>query len=174
MPDAPYVRRLFLLRHARPSWARPGDPDHDRPLAPRGERTLPAVAQVIDRHLDRPLDVVLVSTAVRARATLDGVLPRIAKPRDVRASAGLYLADVDALFSELRELPDDVRSAMICGHNPGLHHLALTLLDGADVPVALAAELPPAALVVIDVEDEWADVDTGSGRLVAFSVPPED
>jgi phosphohistidine phosphatase len=167
-------RRLFLLRHAQPSWPRPGDPDHDRPLAPRGVRVLPAVAAQIDRYLEQRLDLVLASTAVRVQATLDGVLPRIAAPRDVRTANSLYLADLDQLLRELREIADDVRSVLLCGHNPGLHQLALTLLDDAVVPARLGTELPPAALVVIDLEDEWAEADAGSGRLVAFSVPPQE
>jgi len=180
VPADPVPHRLFLLRHAMTSWNQPGAPDHDRPLAPRGQRCLPGVAATIDGHLDGPLDLVLASTATRVRDTLAGVLPRISAPHDLCWRRGLYLASPEYLFAELNELPDDVRTVLLCGHNPGLHQLALDLLgdsDGSDTDGAASAGvwagLPPAGLVVIDVDDAWADVGAGSGRLVEFAVPPE-
>ena len=44
------VRTLFLLRHAKSSWADPTVGDHDRSLAPRGRRA----ARCIADHLKRP------------------------------------------------------------------------------------------------------------------------
>jgi len=163
-------RRLFLLRHAKASWSR--DADHERPLAPRGERVLPGVGLAIDGLLERPLDLVLASTAARVRATLAGVLPRLSPPHDVRWQRSLYLADVDTLFGELRELPGATRDVLLCGHNPGLHELALALLSNDEGSSKLDDGLPPAGLVVIDIADDWADVDAGSGTLVAYVTPP--
>lgn len=171
----PNSRRLLVLRHAEPASLRPGDADHERPLVPRAVHALPAVAAHIERYSNRrPLDLVLASTAVRAQATVDGVLAHIAKPREVRTTSSLYLAGLDQLFAELHGICDDVASVLVCGHNPGLHQLALTLLDGAVLPPRLEAGLPPAALVVIDLEDQWVNAGAGSGRLVAFSVPPQE
>jgi hypothetical protein len=34
----PTVRTLYLLRHAKSSWDDSSLPDHERPLAPRGQR----------------------------------------------------------------------------------------------------------------------------------------
>lgn len=171
MADPSFTRRLFLLRHAKSSWARPGDPDHDRPLAPRGARALPGVADAIDRLLDAPLDLVLGSTALRVQSTLAGVLPRISKPHEVRRLPALYLADPARLLAELNEVPDGVRSVLLCGHNPGLQQLAYALVEGDDSAAGLPADFPTAALAVIDLDDEWADVGDGSGRLVAFIAP---
>lgn len=163
-------RRLFLLRHAKASWSR--DADHERPLAPRGERALPGVGLAIDGYLERPLDLVLASTAARVRATVNGVLPRLSPPIDLRWQRSLYLAGVDVLIEELRDLSDSVRDVLICGHNPGLHELALTLLadDGESID-QLDDGLPPAGLVVIDIDGEWCDLEAGSGRLVAYLTP---
>ncbi|MGH8889232.1 MAG: SixA phosphatase family protein [Acidothermaceae bacterium] len=173
MASANDPRRLFLLRHAKTTWSAPDVADHERLLAPRGERTLPGVGLQIDRHLDGPLDLVLGSTAARVQATIAGVLPRLSPPREVHWSRPLYLADDERLLSELRALPDSAQTVLLCGHNPGLQQLAVTLLDD-EAPGELLAGLPPAGLVVIDLDDDWAELDVGSGRLVAFSAPPTD
>ncbi len=171
MADTSFTRRLFLLRHAKSSWARPGDPDHERPLAPRGERALPGVAVAIDQLLDAPLDLVLASTALRVQSTLAGILPRISNPREMRALGALYLAEPERLLAELNEVPDGVRSVLMCGHNPGLQQLTSALVEGDESAAGLPAEFPTAALAVIDLDDDWADVGDGSGRLVAFIAP---
>jgi len=173
MATASSPRRLFLLRHAKTTWSAPDVADHDRLLAPRGERALPGVGREIDRYLDGPLDLVLASTAARVRATIAGVLPGLSAPREVRWSRPLYLASDERLLRELTELPDGVQTVLLCAHNPGLQQLAVTLLED-EVPDELLAGLPPAGLVVIDVDDEWPEVDVGSGRLVAFSTPEMD
>ena len=169
MLEAPH--RLLLLRHGRPAESRPGVDDHDRPLLPGSESELEAVARHIER-LRQPVDLVVASTAVRVRATVTGVLSYLPKAVETQWLRGLYLADIEKLLAELRELPAGVRTVLVCGHNPGLHQLALTLLDGEEMPPVLRREFPPAALAVIDVDAEWPDLGTGSGRLVSFTVPP--
>ena len=70
-------RQLFVLRHAKSSWDDPGLDDHDRPLAPRGQRAV----KLLGEHLrDRGVepDQVLCSSARRTRETLAGVNPTAA------------------------------------------------------------------------------------------------
>jgi phosphohistidine phosphatase len=85
------MKRLYLLRHAKSSWDDAGLDDHDRPLAPRGERA----GATIERHAReagvRP-GLVICSTAVRARQTLalvaGGLGPRTGgrlRPADLRS-----------------------------------------------------------------------------------------
>ena len=105
------------------------------------------------------------------RETLAGVLPLIADPAAIRYERALYLADLDGLLANVRSLPGDVGTVLLCGHNPGLHQLAVTLLGNA-APAAMRENLPTAALVVIDLNVEWPKVGDGEGRLVSFSVPP--
>jgi len=70
--EMPTSKRLFVLRHAKSSWDDPGLADHDRPLAPRGRRATQAIAAHLDAAGIAP-DLVLCSSARRARETLDGV-----------------------------------------------------------------------------------------------------
>ena len=70
------TRHLYVLRHAKSSWAEAGVADHDRPLAPRGIRAATRMEEHIRDEEIRP-DLVLCSSAVRARQTLDHVRPAL-------------------------------------------------------------------------------------------------
>src|ERR1700756_3039432 len=106
-------RRLYVLRHAKSSWDDPGQPDHDRPLAPRGRKAVKLLAEHVAARQIRP-DLTLCSTARRTRDTLAD----IESGGDVTFEPGLYAASCADLVARLRTVPDDVRSVMVVGHNP--------------------------------------------------------
>ncbi|MET0314259.1 MAG: histidine phosphatase family protein, partial [Hansschlegelia sp.] len=64
------MRRLILFRHAKSDWPEDGGDDHGRSLAPRGRRVAGPMGAWLAGRGFRP-DLVLCSTAVRARATWD-------------------------------------------------------------------------------------------------------
>jgi phosphohistidine phosphatase len=148
---------------------------------------LPGVARSIAEQLDgHPLDLVLCSTSTRTRETVELVAqaePAVAAA-PLKLDAKLYLADPARLVKALRKVPADAATVLLCGHNPGLHQLALVLLgdDGTDdapeqVPARLRYDLPTAGLVVLDLDGSWTSI--GSGRrsraatLRAFVVPSD-
>jgi phosphohistidine phosphatase SixA len=110
-------KRLYLLRHAKSSWKQPELADHDRPLASRGRRAAKAIARHLRERQIAP-ELVLCSTARRARETLERIEPALATAA-VRREPQLYRASADVLFERLRTVPDDVASVMLIGHNPG-------------------------------------------------------
>ena len=116
------MRQLLLLRHAKSSWDDPALSDHARPLSARGRRAAAAMA-VAMRELGLQPDLVLVSSARRTLQTLEALTPfddnALIEPMD-----SLYLAPVSLLMEGLRKVPETVRSALVIGHNPGLHELA--------------------------------------------------
>ena len=59
-------RKLMVLRHAKSAW--PDVPDHERPLARRGQRDAPVMGRWL-RAAGHVPDQVLCSTARRARET---------------------------------------------------------------------------------------------------------
>lgn len=169
------MRTLTLLRHAKSSWADPGMDDHDRPLNARGLENCRRLARHLEESGVAP-DLVLCSTAERARATLHGVFPGLRPPLDVRYDPRLYLAEPETLLDLIRAVPDRVGHVMVVGHNPGLEELA-ALLAGSG-PEALLARMqekfPTGALAVIDFDVEaWREVAPRAGRLRLFAVPRE-
>jgi phosphohistidine phosphatase SixA len=79
LPHERPMKRLYLLRHAKSSWKDATLGDHDRPLAGRGRRASKVIARRLrDRGIEP--EVVLCSTARRARETLDRIAPALGAP----------------------------------------------------------------------------------------------
>jgi phosphohistidine phosphatase len=167
------MRRLFLLRHAKSSWQDDGQDDFDRPLNGRGRKAAPVTAAYLHRNGLFP-DLILCSTACRARETLALVLPILQGEATILLEDRLYLASAAKLFNRLHEIDDRFRQVMIVGHNPGLQDLALMLTaSGADDDMTLIqSKFPTAALAQIDFRTEsWPAVMRRSGMLVRFITP---
>jgi len=163
---------LSLFRHAKSSWDQEGVRDFDRPLAPRGREAAPAMGRFIASEKLEP-DLVLCSTAARARETLALALPCFGKQPKVEYSDRLYMASPQQLLRMARSLRDSVGHAMLVGHNPGMHALAVALA-GEGKPnemAALQTKFPTAGLAVIDFDGPWEDICSGAGRLRLFMVP---
>lgn len=153
---------LYLLRHAKSSWDDPGLADHERPLAPRGERAGRAMAGYVRDNAISPA-LVLCSTAKRARMTLDLVAAGFAAdpPPRVQLDRAVYEADAEELLAMLRDLPPDAPSAMLVGHQPAIGDLA-RLLAGADE--RLAGKFPTGALAILE-GGEWRALGPGTAHM---------
>ncbi|BBK36626.1 phosphohistidine phosphatase [Allostella sp. ATCC 35155] len=170
MSTAP-TRTLLLLRHAKSSWADPGIDDFDRPLNPRGRRAVGDVARVLAGMPTQPA-LVLCSPARRTRETLEGIRSGLAGQPETQFDRSLYLADPDHLARIVQGLPD-IPCAMLIGHNPGLHELAVMLAGDGDGGLRrrLAEQFPTGALAILTFQGEWRAAEPGSGHLAAFVVP---
>jgi phosphohistidine phosphatase len=164
------MRRLYLLRHAKSSWDDESLRDRDRPLAPRGRRATKRIARWARKHDVRP-QLVVCSSAVRARETLQGVLPGLGDP-DVWIELALYAASAETLLERGRALPDEAEEAMFVGHNPGLADLLLLLAQPGELRRRAETKMPTGALATLDADVErWADLEPGAARVVSFVVP---
>jgi phosphohistidine phosphatase len=167
------VSGLYLLRHAKAAPQRI-DGDRDRPLAPAGRRDAQALAAwIAERRLAPAL--VLCSPALRARQTLDIIAPAFAAPSRIAEEDGLYLATAPQLLARLNDLPPNLESVMLIGHNPGLHELASILTDATSGPLGarLGAGLPAAALALFEVTVDWAALAARRARLAGLVVPQD-
>jgi phosphohistidine phosphatase len=169
---APPRRRLVVLRHAKSAWP-DGVDDHERPLAPRGRRDAPAVGRALAAADWRP-DLALCSTAVRARQTWELAAAEWATPPPVRHDPRLYAADVPELLAAVREVPDEVRTLLLVGHNPGLEELVLTLAGDSlnDALEQVRTKFPTSAIAVLTwYGDTWRSLGPGMALLTDMTVP---
>src|SRR5690348_2545492 len=101
------MHTLYLLRHAKSSWTDPTLADRDRPLASRGRRDGKRLAREL-RRLEVEPELVLCSSAERARETLGLVRPALGATATVQLEAGLYAASSDELLERIRVVPEEV------------------------------------------------------------------
>jgi len=166
------VKTLILLRHAKSSWDDSSLDDHDRPLAARGRRAAPAIAEHLS-ELELIPDLVACSTATRTRETMELLADHLGEP-PVEHDASLYLAGPGRLLRAVRATDDGVDTLMLIGHNPGIHTFALGLCDRtADIDLRpLERKFPTAAVAVLEFDaDTWEAIDQSDGRLVHFIRP---
>jgi phosphohistidine phosphatase len=161
------MKLLLILRHAKSSWKHPGLGDHERPLNKRGKRDAPRMGRLLAREGLLP-DLILSSTAVRARTTAEMVADASRYDGPLTPTPELYEATPEAYVDALRGLDDRFKSVMVVGHNPGLEQL-LHLLTGAD------EALPTAALAKVELEvAAWCELDRSpQGSLVQLWRPKE-
>src|SRR4051812_1138148 len=149
-------RRLLLLRHAKSDWGDASVPDHDRRLNARGRRSLPLVAAYLARQ-DAPVEQVLVSTARRAAETVSGVTRELRPAPEIVTDRFLYLATAHEVLARIAQVPDEVRTLLVCGHNPGMQELARTFGHGGAFPTA--------ALATVGCDGPWSSLGAATCRL---------
>ena len=161
----PALRTLYIMRHAKSDWGASFDSDHQRPINDRGCSAARAMGRLIaDTSL--PPELVLCSTATRARMTAELVTEAAGLSAELRFDDALYEAHPTAIFEVLAAIDDRVAVAMLVAHEPGVS-ATLSLLLG-DAPVAF----PTAAIACVELAPEsWSGVEPACGRLRWF-LPP--
>lgn len=147
-------RQLIVMRHAK-AGELPGGPDVERALRPRGQKNAAAAGRWLASQGIAP-DLVLCSHARRARQTWQYVSAELAEEPPVSNDPRLYQADADGLRELFGQTAPAVRTLMYVGHNPA----------AADVTEALtgcAARFPTAAIAIVSLDVDWADLWPGNG-----------
>jgi phosphohistidine phosphatase len=144
------MRTLYLLRHAKSSWKGESVADFERPLAGRGRKACVVIARLIQAR-EIQFDLILSSSAVRARETIE-LIRQYAKLRnELRFDERIYDASANRLLEIVSEIESDRKSLLVVGHNPGLEDL-LQLLTGDK------QNLPTASLAKIKLKiSKWSE-----------------
>lgn len=164
--------QLYLLRHAKSDWGA-GLPDHDRPLNGRGRKAAAAIGREMAARGIAP-DLVICSTAKRARETLERTVKAGDLEVEVQYEPALYLAGVDTILRTVRRDAGNCQSVLLVGHNPGFHGTALELASsGPDAEMhTLQMKYPTGALCAVSFDgDTIADIDFSEGKLDFFLRP---
>jgi phosphohistidine phosphatase len=171
------TRRLILLRHAKSAW--PDLPDHERPLAKRGQGDAPIIGRWL-READLAPDCVLCSTARRTRETWQLMLPELGTSApQVRYEERVYAANSETLLDLATQTEPETTSMLIIGHNPAIQDLTLLLAGGdetgsdAVLVQQATAKFPTAAAAVLAFAGAWSQLGSGQAQLTAFVTPSE-
>ncbi len=173
------MKRLVLLRHAKAIGQIAGLDDRDRKLADRGRADAIRMGQFL-REEDSVPELVLCSTALRTRETLELVMGQLGSAPAVRLMSELYLARWLSIINLIRQVRESADVLMVVAHNPGLEDCARKLArppgdtKGRQLHQLLQAEYPTAAVAVFDFDiAAWSSLERGEGELEMF-VRPKD
>jgi phosphohistidine phosphatase len=161
------MKQLLLIRHGKSDWDHPGLSDHDRPLNDRGRRDCPRMAEALRRRGIFP-ELIVTSTAVRAATTAEAIALGLGyDPSLIVRCSELYLAAPPVILRVIQGLDEAAGTAMLFGHNPGMHETVERLCEGEGID-----DFPTLAVARIDLKVEhWGAVEWGSGLLVERIIP---
>ena len=149
------MKTLVLLRHAKSSWKDDSITDHERPLNKRGKKTAPLMGHLL-REKNLVPELIVSSTAVRARTTAEAAAEACGYPGEVTLTDELYLATAGEILKYAQDRTEEtLERIMLVGHNPGMEEL-VNILSGQREP------FPTAALAVFELGiDSWRKLELG-------------
>ena len=159
------MKTLLLMRHGKSSWKDETLSDHERPLKKRGRRDAKRIAMEMINH-DLIPELILSSTAIRAKETVKAILSVLDEKIPVEFSRELYMAEPEDFVEILSALSNDLNVVMLVGHNPGMEAY-LQIIDG-NIEAMPTASLGQLSLKVAD----WKALSMETeGELIGFWTP---
>lgn len=159
------MKTLYLLRHAKSSWKDETLADIERPLNGRGRKAAKTVGAFLKKE-EIVLDLVLSSSAVRARETTDLVIKAASFSTELRFDERIYEAEAQRLLGVVNQIEPGKKSVLLVGHNPGLEEL-LKLLTGVE------ETMPTGALSKVVLSASAWDGIKGKGGSLEWIVKPK-
>jgi len=159
--------KLWIIRHAKSSWAEPRQADFARPLNKRGNADGARMASWLASQAE-PATWIWSSDAVRALATAEFVARGFAHAApQVVADHRLYHPSVESVCEVLRETPSDQSSVAVVAHNPALTYLVNHLAHEH-----VLDNLPTFGVAQFTVAGKaWADFGPAITTLESLSTP---
>jgi phosphohistidine phosphatase len=152
------VLQLLVMRHAKSDWNASFSDDHERPLAPRGVLAARLMGRFLSASGHAP-ELVLTSTAVRARTTVELAAAAGEWSSPVTATRSFYAAGPVSVLERLGEC-DGPERVLVAGHEPTWSALVAMLTGGGRV------RMPTAAVACVAfTARRWAEVEAGAGQL---------
>ncbi|QKG79506.1 SixA phosphatase family protein [Tenuifilum thalassicum] len=147
------AKTLFILRHAKSSWAESNKSDKDRALKVKGISDIINTARSFAQKVNT-LDLIVTSSANRAVHTAVLFAETIGfPPQKIRIEPMVYQADDQELVEMIKRFPNDCHGVMIVGHNPTLTYLANRFLADR------IHEFPTSGLVgIVFNVDSWSEI----------------
>lgn len=166
------MKSVYILRHAKSSWALPGLSDRDRPLNDRGRRQASAMAGWFANLPEKPEQIVS-SSSVRTRETLN-LLSEGLGDIPTQFHDDLYLGTLDAYLGHL--WAQEAKSVLLVGHNPICDELTryLTQPSSPAAEKLMSHHFGTCCLAVLEFDDDdWTKLGEASCSLTHFIRPKE-
>ena len=160
------MKQIYLIRHAKSSWAEDGVGDYDRPLNKRGKKDLPFMANRLKEFGIKP-DLILSSPAKRAEKSANEIAQIIEYDTEkIIFEEALYDSSYTTYRYLLDSLDDDFNSIFIVAHNPTLTEV------GERLSGAILTNIPTCSIVCMEFDvKSFKDIEENSGKILFFDYP---
>jgi phosphohistidine phosphatase len=164
------MKFLYLLRHAKSSWAEPGLSDRQRPLNKRGLRDAPMMGKRFRERGER-LQRVVSSPAVRAHTTAGlfaeaGGFPAI----EIAHEENLYFLGNRSIENVILDQDDQQEILMLVFHNPDITYFTNSL----DYDFRID-NIPTCGLVKMNCDiAQWSEWSPDNTTFEYFDFPKND
>lgn len=161
------MKRVVIVRHAK-SVPFGYDDDFHRDLTDRGILDAEKISSRLKESGIVP-DLVIASPAVRTMHTANIFCRNLEYDlKYIRQEIAFYEGATTQDFIEvIQELPEDVQTVFIVGHNPAVYYLVYNLVKH------FTSDMPTCSTVGIDFPvDKWTEVEAHGGK-VAFQYIPK-
>ncbi len=162
----PDCRRIWVIRHAKSSWAIVRQNDFDRPLNERGNRNGLQMQTWLSGQ-SHGATWLWTSNAVRAVATSHYVGNGFALTAEqIVENDSLYGGSAEATLAVLRQTPREISNVAVVAHNPGLTHLVNKLTGNY-----VTDNLPTFGIARLTTPAPWQDLQFGQCLLEVLVSP---
>jgi len=158
------MKKLYIVRHAKSSWADMSLADFDRPLNKRGKRDAPIMAQWLLDH-QGAIDHIISSPAKRAKRTAKVFAETLGV--EITYHESLYHADIEAIYSSIYAATDSFNNIAIFGHNPGFTYFANEFSGQNYID-----NIPTCGIIGLNSSAEsWTDFSPANTKMEFFHYP---
>lgn len=160
------MKTIYVIRHAKSSWDTPNLIDHERPLLEKGIKRTKLVGEYLVKN-NIKTGLLISSDAVRALETSKLIAEAIGYPAEsIKTDHRIYHEGANHVYDVLNEVPQNIDSVMIVGHNPTLTDFINDFLDKE------MDWLPTSGMVSFSFEtDEWKEI-AGLRPITNFVISP--
>ena len=161
------MKTLYLLRHAKSSWADPGMGDKQRPLNARGKQNAPQMGQGFNLRSES-VDLVLSSPAKRAHDTAKLFAAQCGySHEEVEIAEALYFLGDGSIEELIKHQQSEVRALMLVFHNPDITSFSNSLDYELNID-----NVPTCGLLRFECDiDDWHQWSRDNTRFEYFDYP---
>jgi phosphohistidine phosphatase len=161
------MKTLYLLRHAKSSWAEHGLSDQQRPLNERGLRDAPMMGKRF-RSRGEGFQRIVASPALRAQQTAELFAEACGFAEDdIETDSNLYFLGSGSIEDLIQSQDEQVNSLMLVFHNPDITWFANAIDDDVRID-----NVPTCGLIRLSCDlTGWSDWTRAQTSFEYFDYP---
>jgi len=159
------MKKLFLIRHAKSSWADMNLDDFERPLNKRGKHDAPMMGKRLHKRGIKA-DLILSSSAKRAKKTAKKIAKEIGySPFEIQFLETLYESNSRSMLEIIKQQNKSIDTLFMVGHNPELNTFAYKL-------VGFDENIVTCGIVEIGFRcEDWKDISAHNATMISYDFP---